>query len=38
MLNLREYGEIQAMREKLFNFVADKVISDNMEALLELAK
>jgi len=38
MLNLREYGEIQAMRDKLFNSVADSVIADNMEALLELAK
>ena len=33
-----EYDEIQAARSKLFNEVADSVIKENMEALLELAQ
>jgi antitoxin Phd len=38
VLRFQEYDEIQALRQKLFNDVADSVISDNIEALLELAK
>jgi antitoxin Phd len=38
VLSFREYDEIQTARRKLFNDVADSVISENIEALKELAK
>ena len=38
VLGFQEYEEIQAMRRKLFNAAADSVISENLEALRELAK
>jgi len=38
VLNFSEYDEIQAARSKMINEAADKVIAENMEALLELAK
>jgi len=38
VLAFQEYEEIQAARRKLFNAVADRVISENLEALHELAK
>jgi antitoxin Phd len=38
VLKFQEYDEIQALRQKLFNDIADSVISENIEALLELAK
>jgi len=38
VLNFQEYDEIQEMRRKLFASVADSVISENLEALQELAK
>ena len=38
VLNFQEYDEIQAARRKLFNDTVDNVISENMDALLELAK
>ena len=38
VLNFSEYDEIQAARRKLFNETADTVITENLEALLELAK
>ena len=34
----QEYDEIQSARRKLFDATVDSVISENMEALLELAK
>lgn len=38
VMSFREYDEIQTARRKLFNNVADSVISENLEALRELAK
>ena len=38
VLSFQEYDEIQAARRKLFNATADSVISENLEALRELAK
>ena len=38
LLSFKEYEEIQALRLKLINAAADSVISENLEALLELAK
>jgi antitoxin Phd len=38
VLSFQEYDEIQSMRHKLFNDTADNVISENIEALRELAK
>jgi len=38
VLSFSEYDEIQAARSKMINEAADKVIAENMEALLELAK
>ena len=38
VLSFSEYSEIQAARRKLFERTADCIISDNIEALLELAK
>jgi len=38
VLSFQEYDEIQATRHKLFNAAADSVISENLEALRELAK
>ena len=38
VLDFQEYDEIQAARSKLFNAAADSVISENLEALRELAK
>ena len=38
VLNFKEYDEIQATRRKLFETTADSVISENLEALKELAK
>jgi len=38
VLNFSEYDEIQAARSKIINEVADSVIAENIEALLELAK
>ena len=38
VLNFNEYEEIQAARKKLFNAAVDSIISENIEALSELAK
>jgi len=38
VLGFSEYEEIQAARRKLFNETADNVISENLDALRELAK
>ena len=38
VLSFEEYDEIQAMRRKMFNAAAESVISENLEALRELAK
>ena len=38
VVSFSEYDEIQTARNKHFNEVADKVISENMEALRKLAK
>jgi len=38
VLSFQEYEEIQATRRKFFSAVADSVISENLEALRELAK
>jgi antitoxin Phd len=38
VLNFNEYDEIQSARRKLFTTAADSVISENLEALRELAK
>jgi antitoxin Phd len=38
VLNFSEYDEIQAARRKLISTVTDSIISENMEALRELAK
>ena len=38
VLSFQEYDEIQAARRKLFADAADTVISENLEALRELAK
>jgi len=38
VLSFNEYDEIQAMRSKLINEAADRLISENTDALLELAK
>ena len=38
VLTFQEYDEIIAARKKFFNKTVDDVISENMEALLELAK
>jgi antitoxin Phd len=38
VLNFKEYEASQVARRELFNSVTDKFISENMEALLELAK
>ena len=38
VLSFQEYDEIQAARRKIFNDAADSVISENIEALRELAK
>ena len=38
VLNFSEYDEIQAARSKMIEEAADSVITENMEALLELAK
>ena len=38
VLNFHEYEEIQAIRRKLFERIADSIITENMEALLERAK
>ena len=38
VLRFQEYDEIQAARQKLFASAVDSVISENIEALRELAK
>jgi len=38
VMRFQEFDEIQAARKKLFGTTVDSVISENMEALLELAK
>jgi len=38
VLSFREYDEIQTARRKIFEAAADSVISENLEALRELAK
>ena len=38
VLNFKEYEEIQSTRKKLFTSAVDSIISENIEALLELAK
>ena len=38
VLNFQEYDEIQTARRKFFSAVTDSVISENLEALHELAK
>jgi len=38
VMNFSEYDEIQTAREKFIGAVADDVISENLEALRELAK
>ena len=38
VLNFDEYDEIQTARRKLFTSVANSVITENIEALSELAK
>jgi len=38
VVNFSEYDEIQAARRKLFTEAADSVITENLEALRELAK
>ena len=38
VLNFSEYDEIQAARRKLISETTDAIISENIEALLELAK
>ena len=38
VLRFQEYEEIQAVRRKFFTNIADSVISENLEALRELAK
>jgi len=38
VMKFNEYDEIQASRKKFLNITVDDVISENMEALLELAK
>ena len=38
VLSFREYDEIQTTRQKLVNNAVDSVISENIEALRELAK
>jgi len=38
VLSFQEYHDIMQARQALFNSVADSIISDNMEALQELAK
>jgi len=38
VITFQEYDEIQTARKTFFNNTVDDVISENMEALLELAK
>jgi len=38
VMKFQEYDEIQASREKFLNNTVDSIISENMGALLELAK
>ena len=38
ILSFNEYDEIQTARRKLFSATSDSVISENLEALQELAK
>ena len=38
VMKFEEYDEIQAARKTLFSTTVDSIISENMEALLELAK
>ena len=38
VLSFQEYDEIQATRRKLFSAISDDAISENLEALRELAK
>ena len=38
VMKFQEYDEIQASRSKIVNATVDSVISENMVALLELAK
>jgi hypothetical protein len=38
VLSFEEYDEIQKARHKLFTNTADSVVSENLEALRELAK
>ena len=38
VITFQEYDEIQTARKKFFSTTVDNVISENMEALLELAK
>ena len=38
VMKFQEYDEIQAARKKFFDTTVDSVISENMEAMLELAK
>jgi antitoxin Phd len=38
VLSFQEYDDIQATRRKLFNTAVDEVISENLDALKELAK
>jgi len=38
VLNFSEYDEIQAARQKFIGAITDDVISENLEALRELAK
>ena len=38
VISFDEYSEIQKAKQRLFSDAADSVISENMDALLELAK
>jgi len=38
VLSFQQYDEIAVARQKLFNRVVDDIISENLEALQELAK
>ena len=38
VLSFDEYSEIRTMRQNRFDETADKIINENMEALLELSK
>jgi hypothetical protein len=38
VLSFKEYDEIKSARQRLFNEAADSIISENLDALKELAK